>query len=63
MIRITKDLISKIIANSQNQTKPLAEYMAEEMSKHTRNLMTRTLRGIRVPVPHQNQLEIPKWLT
>jgi hypothetical protein len=39
-----------------------AEYMAEEMSKHTRNLMTRTLRGIREPVPHQNKLIVPNWL-
>lgn len=39
-----------------------ADRMAEEMSKHTRNLMTRTLRGIRVPVPHQNKLIIPSWL-
>lgn len=40
-----------------------AEYMAEEMSKHTRTLMTRVLRGIRAPVPHHNKLEIPAWLT
>lgn len=39
-----------------------ADYMADEMSKHTRTLMTRTLRGIREPVPHQNKLIIPDWL-
>jgi hypothetical protein len=39
-----------------------ADYMAEEMSKHTRTLMTRTLRGIREPAPHQNKLIIPDWL-
>jgi hypothetical protein len=39
-----------------------ADYMADEMSKHTRTLMTRTLRGIRVPVPHENKLIIPDWL-
>ncbi|WP_375414648.1 SNF2-related protein [uncultured Bradyrhizobium sp.] len=39
-----------------------ADYMADEMSKHTRTLMTRTLRGIREPAPHQNKLIIPDWL-
>jgi SNF2-related domain len=39
-----------------------AEYMAEEMSKHTRTLMTRTLRGIRVPVPHTRAMTLPAWL-
>lgn len=39
-----------------------ADYMADEMSKHTRNLMTQALRGARTPVPHQNKIIIPSWL-
>lgn len=39
-----------------------AEYMAEQMAKHTRGLMTHTLRGLREPVPHKNSIIIPSWL-
>ncbi|WP_315833933.1 DEAD/DEAH box helicase [Bradyrhizobium prioriisuperbiae] len=39
-----------------------AEHMAEQMSKHTRDLTTRTLRGARAPVPHQTSIIIPSWL-
>jgi hypothetical protein len=39
-----------------------AEYMAEEMSKHTRTLMTRQLRGARIVIPHENRMIIPSWL-
>lgn len=40
-----------------------AEYMAEEMSKHTRTLMTRTLRGGRDVVPHERAMSLPAWLS
>jgi hypothetical protein len=39
-----------------------AEYMAEQMSRHTRDLMTRTVRGLRAPAPHQKPITIPSWL-
>lgn len=39
-----------------------AEYMAEQMSRHTATLMTRTLRGDREIVPHTRKMEIPAWL-
>ena len=39
-----------------------AEYMADQMSKHTRTLMTRTLRGDREVTPHTTKMEIPTWL-
>lgn len=39
-----------------------AEYMAEQMSQHTRSLMTRVLRGEREVVPHTRTMEIPAWL-
>ena len=39
-----------------------ADRMAEEMSKHTRTLMTRTLHGIREVERHKNKMEIPTWL-
>jgi hypothetical protein len=40
-----------------------AEYMANEMSKHTRDLMTRVLRGDRHVVPHERTGTLPAWLT
>jgi hypothetical protein len=39
-----------------------AEYMANEMSKHTRDLMTRVLRNQRDFTQHTAPLEIPTWL-
>ncbi len=39
-----------------------ADRMADEMSKHTRTLMTRTLHGIRTLTPHKNSMEVPTWL-
>jgi hypothetical protein len=39
-----------------------ADRMADEMSKHTRTLMTRTLHGIRTLTPHKNNMEVPSWL-
>jgi hypothetical protein len=39
-----------------------AEYMANEMSKHTRDLMTRVLRGQREFIPHTTPLIVPNWL-
>lgn len=39
-----------------------ADRMADEMSKHTRTLMTRTLHGIRSLTPHKNNMEFPSWL-
>lgn len=40
-----------------------AEHMANEMSKHTRGLMTRVLRGQRDFTEHTASMEIPAWLT
>jgi uncharacterized protein with HEPN domain len=40
-----------------------AERMADEMSKHTRTLMTRTLRGARELVAHSQKLVVPAWLS
>jgi hypothetical protein len=39
-----------------------ADRMADEMSKHTRTLMTRTLHGIRTLTQHKNTMEVPSWL-
>lgn len=40
-----------------------AEYMAEQMSQHTRTLMTRSLRGDqRDVVPHTKQMTLPSWM-
>lgn len=40
-----------------------ADHMAEQMSQHTRTLMTRALHGDRIIVPHTRKMEIPAWLT
>lgn len=39
-----------------------AERMASEMSKYTRDLMIRTIRGDREVKVHTNTMEVPQWL-
>lgn len=39
-----------------------AEHMAEQMARHTRTLMTRTLRGERQMVHHDRRMTLPPWL-
>ena len=50
------------VVNNLATKEAAADRMADEMSKHTRTLMTRTLHGIRELTPHKNNMEVPSWL-
>lgn len=39
-----------------------ADRMANEMSKHTKNLMSQAVRGPRLLVPHNREMIIPAWM-
>lgn len=67
----TKDVTAHFIASTAEgavvsnlaEKEAAAEHMAEEMSKHTRTLMTRALRGARELTPHDRQMALPAWLS
>jgi len=51
------------VVNNLADKEAAADHMAEQMSQHTRTIMTRALRGDREVVPHTRKMEIPAWLT
>lgn len=50
-----------VVANLADK-EAAAEYMAGEMSKHTRDIMTRTIRDRMPLVAHSNTMKVPAWM-